>query len=144
VKGFTAILGLLGDGEKDGVKLKGSHKVLRAAVLSYVRIYKTAVDREKLKKLLRKAIKEAPRDQTAKRKDHVEEYLDDKTKRLDDIIDSAIKKCVEPPGGIKLEYFVAYSDTHSYIYLPLGTSWPASSVDDRLPSVALLARNGQP
>ena len=37
------------------------------------------------------------------------------------------------PEGVTLEDFWAYMVAHNYIYAPTGQSWPASSVNAKIP-----------
>jgi hypothetical protein len=46
--------------------------------------------------------------------------------------------------GVRLEDFVAYMQTHDYIFKPAGDFWPAARVNARLPKVKLFDWNGQP
>ena len=51
-----------------------------------------------------------------------------------------------PPddSGVQLKHFVAYMQSHDYVYLPAGDFWPAARVDARLPWMQLLNAKGQP
>jgi hypothetical protein len=49
-----------------------------------------------------------------------------------------------PPGGVRLEDFVAYMQSHDYVYLPAGDFWPAARVNARLPPVPLKDKAGKP
>jgi Family of unknown function (DUF5906) len=40
-----------------------------------------------------------------------------------------------PSEGVQFDDFVAYMPTHSYIFKPTGETWPASSVNARIPSI---------
>jgi hypothetical protein len=44
----------------------------------------------------------------------------------------------------QLEDFVAYMQSHDYVYMPAGDFWPAARVDARLPPVLLFDKNGKP
>jgi hypothetical protein len=46
--------------------------------------------------------------------------------------------------AVRLEDFVAYMQSHDYIYMPAGDFWPAARVDARLPPVKLFDKNGNP
>lgn len=46
--------------------------------------------------------------------------------------------------AVRLEDFVAYMQSHHYIYMPAGDFWPGGRVDARLQKVKLVDRNGQP
>lgn len=46
--------------------------------------------------------------------------------------------------GVSLDDFFAYMPTHAYIYAPTRDMWPASSVNVRVPPVALVDAAGQP
>jgi hypothetical protein len=48
-----------------------------------------------------------------------------------------------PGGGVELDDFHAYMPMHNYIFAPSGETWPASSVNSRIPPVPLV-RNGEP
>jgi hypothetical protein len=41
------------------------------------------------------------------------------------------------PAGVTVEDFHAYMPKHSYIYVPTGEMWPASSINSRLPPIEL-------
>jgi hypothetical protein len=47
-------------------------------------------------------------------------------------------------AAVRLEDFVAYMQSHDYVYMPAGDFWPAARVDARLPLVPLFERNGTP
>ena len=52
-----------------------------------------------------------------------------------------------PPAddsGVQLKDFVAYMQSHDYVYLPAGDFWPAARVDARLPWMQLLNAKDQP
>jgi hypothetical protein len=53
-------------------------------------------------------------------------------------------KAGDDEPAVRLEDFVAYMQSHAYIFMPSGDFWPGSRVDARLPPVKLVARNGQP
>jgi hypothetical protein len=42
-----------------------------------------------------------------------------------------------PPASISLDDFYAYMPMHNYIFIPTGATWPAGSVNSRLPPVAI-------
>ena len=46
--------------------------------------------------------------------------------------------------GVRLEDFVAYMQTHDYIFKPAGDFWPAARVNARLPKVKVFDGSGQP
>jgi hypothetical protein len=46
-------------------------------------------------------------------------------------------------GGVSLDDFHAYMPMHNYIFGPSGETWPATSVNSRIPPVPLV-RNGEP
>jgi Family of unknown function (DUF5906) len=46
--------------------------------------------------------------------------------------------------GVRLEDFVAYMQSHDYIFKPAGDFWPAARVNARLPKVKLFDGSGQP
>ncbi len=48
------------------------------------------------------------------------------------------------PKGVDLADFRAYMPQHNYIFTPSGEMWPASSVNARIPPIALTGRNGEP
>lgn len=48
------------------------------------------------------------------------------------------------PNGVELSDFHAYMPAHNYIYAPTGEPWPASSVNSRIPPVALFDHKGNP
>ena len=50
----------------------------------------------------------------------------------------------EAAGGIRLEHFRAYLVQHNYFYLPTRESWPAGSVNARLPRMPLFDADGNP
>lgn len=45
---------------------------------------------------------------------------------------------------IELNDFFAYMPTHNYIFAPSGEFWPASSVNSRIPPIALVDDHGEP
>ena len=49
----------------------------------------------------------------------------------------------DEPGGA-VEDFVAFMQTHDYVYMPGGDFWPAARVDARLPPVPLFDKSGKP
>jgi hypothetical protein len=53
-----------------------------------------------------------------------------------------VKPGYEP--AVQLEDFVAYMQTHDYVFLPAGDFWPAARVNGRLPPIPLFDANGQP
>jgi hypothetical protein len=46
--------------------------------------------------------------------------------------------------GVHLENFVAYMQSHDFVYLPAGDFWPAARVDARLFPIPLSDKNGKP
>src|SRR5262249_12554801 len=46
--------------------------------------------------------------------------------------------------GVTLEDFYAYMPNHDFVFMPTREHWPASSVDDRIPPVVLVDRDGNP
>jgi hypothetical protein len=66
------------------------------------------------------------------------------------IIDEARAECgVADPNaassdGVELNDFYAYMPTHQYIFTPTREMWPGTSVNARLPPVALLKSDGTP
>jgi hypothetical protein len=46
--------------------------------------------------------------------------------------------------GVKLDDFVAYMPQHAYIFIPTREMWPAGSINERIPPVAVLDANGNP
>jgi hypothetical protein len=55
----------------------------------------------------------------------------------------------KPPGGgegegVSLDNFVAYMQSHDYVYLPAGDFWPTTRIDARLPPVKLFDKSGAP
>jgi hypothetical protein len=53
-----------------------------------------------------------------------------------------------PPGsaddsGVQLKDFVAYMQSHDYVYLPAGDFWPAARVNARVPSVPVMNAKGK-
>lgn len=48
-----------------------------------------------------------------------------------------------PGGGVSLDDFHAYMPMHNYIFAPSGETWPATSVNSRIPPVPLV-RDGEP
>jgi hypothetical protein len=46
--------------------------------------------------------------------------------------------------GVRLEDFVAYMQTHDYIFKPAGDFWPTARVNARLPKIKLFDRQGRP
>jgi Family of unknown function (DUF5906) len=46
--------------------------------------------------------------------------------------------------AVRLEDFVAYMQSHDYVFMPAGDFWPASRVNARLPPVMLFGKNGLP
>lgn len=49
-----------------------------------------------------------------------------------------------PEHGVRLDDFRAYMPAHSYIFMPSGEMWPASSVNARIPPVAVFTPDGAP
>ena len=47
-------------------------------------------------------------------------------------------------SAVSLEDFVAYMQSHDYVFMPAGDFWPAARVNARLPPVKLLDKSGQP
>ena len=47
-------------------------------------------------------------------------------------------------AAVRLEDFVAYMQSHDYVYMPGGNFWPAARVDARLPPVPLVDKSGGP
>jgi hypothetical protein len=47
-------------------------------------------------------------------------------------------------AAVKIEDFVAYMQSHDYIFLPSGDSWPAARVNARLSPVSLVDKDGLP
>ena len=45
---------------------------------------------------------------------------------------------------MSLEDFHAYLPTHNYIFVPTRETWPASSVNARIPPIPVIDKNGQP
>src|SRR6266568_4622602 len=50
----------------------------------------------------------------------------------------------ESAEGVSLDDFHAYMPQHSYIYAPSRESWPAASVNARIPPVPMLDASGKP
>ena len=48
------------------------------------------------------------------------------------------------PAPLELDDFYAYMPDHSYIFVPTRETWPASSVNSRLPAVPVLKKDGAP
>ncbi len=48
------------------------------------------------------------------------------------------------PHGVQLTDFHAFMPAHNYIFAPNGETWPATSVNSRIPPVPLVDRDGQP
>ena len=46
--------------------------------------------------------------------------------------------------AVRMEDFVAYMQSHDYVFMPAGDFWPASRVNARLPPVMLFGKNGLP
>ena len=51
--------------------------------------------------------------------------------------------CGDEPA-VTIEDFVAYMQSHDYIFMPAGDFWPAGRVDARLPPVRLFDKSGLP
>jgi hypothetical protein len=66
---------------------------------------------------------------------------DDSTDAAGHNVDAATSKT---KGGVSLEQFVAYMPMHTYIYIPTREPWPGSSVNARIPPLALKGRDGKP
>lgn len=49
-----------------------------------------------------------------------------------------------PRSGVQLDDFRAYMPSHSYIFMPSGEMWPATSVNSRIPPIPLTDRKGEP
>jgi hypothetical protein len=50
----------------------------------------------------------------------------------------------DAPTEVRLDDFVAYLPMHNYVFLPTRETWPASSVNARLPPMPVLRPDGQP
>lgn len=74
--------------------------------------------------------------------------LDKITTKVDDgMADGARKpRSAPPPGskGVNVDDFRAYMPTHSYIFMPSGEMWPATSVNSRIPPIPLFDKKGNP
>jgi Family of unknown function (DUF5906)/RepB DNA-primase from phage plasmid len=46
--------------------------------------------------------------------------------------------------GVRLEDFVAYMQSHDYIFMPAGDFWPTTRINARLPPVKLFGKDGAP
>lgn len=55
---------------------------------------------------------------------------------------AANPRSAPPRSGVQLDDFRAYMPNHSYIFMPSGEMWPASSVNSRLPKVPLTDSKG--
>ena len=47
-------------------------------------------------------------------------------------------------SGVQLKDFVAYMQSHDYVFMPAGDFWPAARVDARLPCLPLFDKDGKP
>ncbi|MEJ6845202.1 DUF5906 domain-containing protein [Sinorhizobium fredii] len=47
-------------------------------------------------------------------------------------------------AGVNLDDFLAFMPTHSYIFTPSGETWPAASVNARIPPVPIINADGSP
>jgi hypothetical protein len=136
-QGFEAILAEIGDGNG----LHGFNEPLTRAAASYVKLHNgSPFEKEKLKALLRNAINKAPKGST-RDEASIDRYLSDQY--LDDAITSAAKKFVKE-GAVTLADFYAFMPRHTYIFVPTRELWPASSVNSRLPPVAVTQQDGTP
>jgi hypothetical protein len=57
---------------------------------------------------------------------------------------AANPRSAPPRSGVQLDDFRAYMPNHSYIFMPSGEMWPASSVNARLPRIPLTDSKGNP
>jgi hypothetical protein len=131
LRGFEAHLAKLGDGPG----LNGYNAPLCSATAAYVAQHGVGFDVNALKERLVEEIKRAPK----KPDRDVSRYLTGTD--LDSLISSAIEKF---GIGVGLEDFVAYMPQHNYIFTPTREPWPASSVNARIPPVALFDGDGNP
>lgn len=72
--------------------------------------------------------------------------MNEKPEQLeDDFNTETFKKKPPPPddSGVHLKDFVAYMQSHDYIYLPAGDFWPAERVNARIPPVPVVAAKGK-
>jgi hypothetical protein len=61
----------------------------------------------------------------------------------EDTFEEAARKAdARQRGPISVDDFWAYMPMHSYIYAPTRDMWPSSSVNARIPPIALLDANG--
>ncbi len=51
---------------------------------------------------------------------------------------------VDAEPAVKIEDFVAYMQSHDYVFMPAGDFWPAARIDARLPPVKLFDKSGAP
>ena len=59
-----------------------------------------------------------------------------------------LRRIFDKAGGdeaaVRLEDFVAYMQSHDYVYMPAGDFWPAARVDARLTPIPLFDKSGKP
>jgi hypothetical protein len=60
------------------------------------------------------------------------------------VTDGAREPRARATGGVSLDDFVAYMQTHDCVFKPAGDFWPAARVDARVPPVKLVDKNGAP
>jgi hypothetical protein len=137
VRWFEAILAKIGDGPG----LDGFDEPLYRAAASYVASFFEVMDEDKLKDLLKKAIREAPEGPDRPDSD-IKKYLSEPW--LNGIIKPAIRKFAKKQGVTK-EQFLAYLPTdNKYIFLPTGAFWGKESVNYSLRPIPILNDDGSP
>lgn len=137
---FEEILGQMGD-STEFVVLRGFNDPLSRSAAKYVAMHNgNPFDKERLKTLLRDAIKNAPKKATRKQA-AIDRYLGDGY--LDGIIESAEQKFVQK-GPLALEDFVAVMQSGNYLFIPTRELWPTKSVNACLPPIPVLKSNGMP
>ena len=80
-------------------------------------------------------------------KEDVSDWLEGKTREefLQAVNDAGASAASEPTGrGVTLDDFYAFMPAHNYIFAPSRESWPATSVNSRIPPQPLVDAAGRP
>lgn len=72
-------------------------------------------------------------------REDVSDWLD-AGRTVDDLLGQVAKVT---GSGVHLTDFYAFMPSHNYIFAPSGESWPATSVNSRIPPVQILGRDGE-
>lgn len=69
---------------------------------------------------------------------------DDFVQHGPEAIRQAIAGAGPSDGGVRLTDFHAFMPAHNYIFAPTGETWPATSVNSRIPPIKLVDKDGAP